>query len=275
MSFSFVSCGDDDDDDNNDETTTTASNLTGGGNGETIIDEPKDDAITVELVAGEKFALPDSTLDWISENTKIASVSEDGNYIEAKHVGTTKVWCNTYKYKVTVNPKYTLYADPCMAWGASLETISQYMSQYRYCTQSNDYYYYYGKDAAGYYGYHMGTTGLDASVVFVGTSYVEDLIYFLFERYQYGGSGESDDDTLYFFLNLDEDMLVTMKATPVSLAGVSYIMVLYLPYASDNSTKTRGSMTFMSEKINNIYKQMDIEKSDLPELQFNIPQILK
>ena len=265
MSFSFVSCGDDDDDEKEQQYYNPGNKEDGEefGFGNST---PEVNAVVVNLTVGDKFALPDATLGWISENTRVAFVSEDGNYIVGEHVGTTRVYGGTYKYTVIVNPKYTLYADPCTKWGATVDEVTHYMAAYKFYRQSGNYIYYYGKDAAGYYGYDFETGRLKFSMVFVDTDYAENLVDFLFERYLYAGDIENDGDVYFLFLNLSEDMLVTMSTSLVEANGKNYIPVLYEYFEPESEAKTRGGFAVNTEKIEELCRQMGVKKADMQVL---------
>ena len=120
--------------------------------------------------------------DWLVDDDFVASVS--GDTVTGGYVGKTNV-CESQKgicFTVEVLPKYSLYKEPDMDWGASKSTIqSRYGTPLR--TTTDGLIYNSSNTNVPYYIYLFNSNGLYCSGVVVKTSSASMLANFLMERY--------------------------------------------------------------------------------------------
>ena len=121
-------------------------------------------------------------IDWQSNNEFVATISND--VIEGQHVGNTRVESpkGGLVFSVEVKPRYSLYDEPDMDWGASKATI---MSRHGkpYISTDDVLFYESGNQNVPLYGYLFKNDELYSSAVFAKVSAISNLIDFLTERY--------------------------------------------------------------------------------------------
>lgn len=66
---------------------------------------------------------------WLSDNPRVADVSADG-LVTANHVGYTTIYCNRLSCKVSVKPKVTIFKEPYLNFGCSIDDIKKNMIGY-------------------------------------------------------------------------------------------------------------------------------------------------
>lgn len=119
---------------------------------------------------------------WLSNNEFVATISN--GIIEGQYVGNTRVESKKGElaFTVDVKPRYNLYEDPYMDWGASKESIISHLGQ-PYSSSSDALTYKSNNPKAPYYVYMFNTTGLYGVGVAVLVSAASELADFLLERY--------------------------------------------------------------------------------------------
>lgn len=198
--ISFTSCSDDDD----------------------SIDMPD-----VTLKAGDTYTI-DTGTNWLSANTMIATVT--GNTIKAVRVGKTKISNSNASFNLTVTPKYDLYDDPCMKWGASEATVNNYMKGHTMLSQEDDMTIYSGDGVAELYAYFFDDGKLTMSIVALDAErYYQTLHSFLAERYQF--LGQDDEDLSLYYISMDGNLAIMVEL--VEISDVIYAYVSYIPYEGD------------------------------------------
>lgn len=131
-----------------------------------------------ENIQGENV----SSLDWVSDNEFVATISDE--VIEGQFVGETNVKeiSHGLSFSVEVKPKYNLYDEPNMDWGASMATIrNHYGTPYR--SDSKVLIYESANNNVPYYMYMFENGKLKDSFVIVKLSASSALVDFLTERY--------------------------------------------------------------------------------------------
>ncbi len=131
-----------------------------------------------ESVQGENVI----DLDWYSENEFVATVSD--GVIEGQFVGETNVNDPAYglSFSVEVKPKYNLYDEPNMDWGASITTIKNRYGT-PYYSDSEMLLYKSSNNSVPYYMYYFENGRLKYSYALVKLSASSALVDFLTERY--------------------------------------------------------------------------------------------
>lgn len=113
-SLTFTACSDDDDDDDQSLSITPSY-------------------VTFYFKELQQLTASDNTaVSWTTDDDFVATVDADG-LLTAAHVGTTLAKATdsrnrTVSIPVTVNPKYTTYADPYLNWGASASEVKSNVS---------------------------------------------------------------------------------------------------------------------------------------------------
>ena len=131
-----------------------------------------------ENIQGENVTV----LVWDSDNEFVATVSN--GVIKGQFVGKTTVRESSRRpsFNVEVKPKYNLYTEPDMDWGASISTIrSRYGTPYS--SDSNTLLYKSTNSNVPYYMYYFENGKLKYSSAIVKLSASSVLVDFLTERY--------------------------------------------------------------------------------------------
>lgn len=207
--------------------------------------------VNVQLYANEteqlKYSLGDCS--WRSGNSRIASV--DGNGLVTAHlVGTTKIFANSLSCQVTVVPRYTMYSEPYMVWGASKSEVRVQMSGYKALTSDDDNMLIYegkGKTLAYLYQFENGKLTSCAFAVSLYNSL--NIVDFLRERYVPVG----EDENTYMCSTPD------MK-TAVGVRIENSVMVAYMPLLSDSKALVRsGEIEPLFKKLGAVFDGLSLE----------------
>ncbi len=121
---------------------------------------------------------------WVSDNPSVASI--EGDVLYANHVGNAVVTGRFYSFKVAVLPKYTLFEEPMLAWGADAQTVKDAMTSYTLATAEGSILSYVGldDDAADAFIYTFTANGLASAQVVLSGDYTVSVTRYLDERYE-------------------------------------------------------------------------------------------
>ena len=121
---------------------------------------------------------------WVSDNPSVASI--EGDVLHANHVGNAVVTGRFYSFKVAVLPKYTLFEEPVLAWGADAQTVKDAMTSYTLATAEGSILSYVGldDDAADAFIYTFTANGLASAQVVLSGDYTVSVTRYLDERYE-------------------------------------------------------------------------------------------
>ena len=210
------------------------------------------------IEASETFALVVSpnVEGWTfkSDNDLIASVSSNG-LIKANYVGETNITVINAKKgftsncKVTVTPKYLMYRDPCLDFGATKATVKAYEKR-TFDSETSTTLFYLGENSTLEVVMYMFENS-----VFTGASTLVPIAYssllseYCAERYLYLGT--SDD----IIMMISPDYKTAVGLTVYS---TSYLMTIYIK----NTTLTRSANT-------------DLKSIDLKSLVLRVKSIRK
>ena len=168
-------------------------------NGNTKIDIPSQ----VNIKVGASYSI-NSTQSWSSNKTFVATVSSSGT-ITGQHVGSCTVSCPKGCCQVNVTANTNLFRDPITEWGLSKSAVIARAGSNYQETSSGDLAYETGSSVAPYLGYSFTNGVLSSTLLMVKTSYTNQVVDHLSERYRYiSQSGNvfyfSDDGTtgVYF-----------------------------------------------------------------------------
>ena len=203
----------------------------------------------MNMVTGTKEKIKNGDgITWKSENDFIASVS--GSVVNAVRQGTVTVTSDKGAFKVNVTPSHTLYSDPCFDWGSSFEDVKSFMNGYDLLTETDEGLLYKGKGAASYVTYIFKNSQLNASGVSVKTTYMDDLVEHLNERYVYVGN--DDNEYLLYYVSIDKKMVIGVGAQNVGYSY--YYLIMFMNAESANTTKSisaKGLYSAFSSVIKN------------------------
>ena len=174
----------------------------------------------------ERLIYSGSECKWRSVEPLIASVDDIG-LVTANRVGSTTIYANTLKCKVTVKPKYTMYDEPLVKWGITKSELQKEVN-YKLDSSDNTTLTYEGKGRVFAYIYDFDNGKLSGSSMGILTTYTDYLIDFLKERYVFIGY-DIDEYTIYF-------RSIDNKTVGGIVVNTSYWIVVYVP-----SSQTKGS----------------------------------
>ena len=213
----------------------------------------------ITITAGETHTI-ESGSNWQSEEPLIASISN--NIITAERIGTARIYNESASFNITVTPQYNLYNDPCMEWGASPSRVQSFMNGHEQISSKNSIVTYTGGKAAEAYAYMFENNRLTSSAVLVNAElYDESLASFLLERYV--PISIDEENYMFFFINIEQDMLVTLG---LKTSGYTvYALIMYTPYNQSDAKTRVGLVGKMKEEVRKLdfVKPADTPKADL------------
>lgn len=233
MSFGLISCGDDD-------------------------DEPKSsiDTTPISFFSGDKKVIEGA--DTIASDNKFVAYGK-GNTLTGYHVGQTTVTVNgKKKIDVTVNPMYTLYADPICNWECDINYVKNHQVQGKIDSKSdNTILAYDDAGGASLLAYNFENGKLKSVIAMVSTNHATTLTKHLLERFimapYYKGS-----ETYYVGLDaLDEDEATT--AILMQVYNASYISVFYTSAQSTASSRSDSGHQPWLDEIEKMSRKLDIK----------------
>lgn len=202
----------------------------------------------VSIAAGENKVIKgaDGTT-WTSENKYIAEI-ENGT-LKAHRVGETKLISSKGSFKVNVLPKYSYYKEPYMGWGVSTTSIKNNMKGYTLVGETEKALMYNGKGIEAYVMYLLENSRLNSAAVFIPTSYSDEVVEFLNERYVYG----TKEDNYIGMISPDRKILVVITAQ--KLNSTIYYTVIYGENTSSSKIVQRAKAMNCNKMISNINKE--------------------
>ena len=200
---------------------------------------------SITLYADQSQRLFDGEIVDVETSTNfIATVSSNG-MVYAHHVGEATISSGSQSCRVTVRPRYNLYADPYLEWGASRSQV-----QSRLGTADSDngemLMYRLERDMAAAYAFENNR--LAGVMVVVPIIYSSTLVDHLLERYNAAAIGDvvgGSTDDFIFANGTDEHRPDT--AVVASLEGLDYWAVMYVPYPTE--TRSESTATDTIEKL--------------------------
>jgi hypothetical protein len=170
--------------------------------------------------------LYDGDCTWKSDEPLIAEVDNDGN-VTANLVGETNIYANDEICRVTVEPLYDTYMEPCLKWGASESDVMSFMDGYRYMGKDGEFLTFADLINEVMYMYRFDG-GLVAS--FMAADILtngEEIANFILERYVVVDVDEYDY-TVYL-----TDIDVTVMVGIYLDAETGIITVVYTPFTTE------------------------------------------
>ena len=190
------------------------------------------------MKVGESFNLGYAS-NWVSSNTFSATVDNSG-VITAIRKGTANIYSTSKDLScyISVLPSYTLYNDPISQWGISKNSIiskkgtpnSETSTLLSYNTSST---------ITPIEMYLFENNSLKASAVVVKTSYTDELVEHLSQRFK-PAAVDVENYSLYF---IDGETLSTTETYVVAqLYNTSYWLVMYSQNTSTRSTVNKNEL---------------------------------
>ena len=204
-------------------------------------DEPNYPDIT--LTAGDSYKIPGNNTDWTSDNELIASVIR--GVVTARLVGETTIRNGSKSFKVTVTGKYNFFREPFLKWGASKQTVSDFMLGYSLIGEDERNLVYAGRYSEFMTDYFFGESGLEASIVALlpTRARIDELLAFLNERYIYYPEESSEDEKAY--LTLDKKTMVVLVRTTIDSEQVFLIGYVSSSFFNDGTATVRRMVRTM------------------------------
>ncbi len=195
-----------------------------GGDDDDSKDEPSVPDQTVKV--GQSFTIPVAG-NWASDNKLIAEV--EGNTVTGNLVGTTYVRDGGSAFQVTVKPTITLFADPCLKFGASKSTVKQFMSGYDLVDESTSQLIYASQEVIGY-SYDFENGKLTMATVLAEYTTTSQMANFLAQRY----IPVLNEDNYIVMITPDKKVMVLFMISRVS--GRMVYLISYAPYDSKSKS---------------------------------------
>lgn len=201
-----------------------------------------------------KFTMSDgaSTVDanrltYFSSNESVGTISDSGEF-EAKKIGESTITVkgpgsNELTAQVVVEPYYTLYTEPSVEFGTSIQSVKSYESRTIAAETATSLLYDGENGNIEGVMYLFESNKLTGAIVVLpngDSEFGEQLATFYFERYQF--AGESDD--MYFFT--DEENGVAIGVGVVDSFGLT---ASYFRLGSEQAMKAMSGIRMRSVGI--------------------------
>ena len=173
----------------------------------------------------------------------IASVTR--GVVTARLVGETTIRNGSKSFKVTVTGKYNFFREPFLKWGASKQTVSDFMLGYSLIGEDERNLVYAGRYSEFMTDYFFGESGLEASIVALlpTRARIDELLAFLNERYIYYPEESSEDEKAY--LTLDKKTMVVLVRTTIDSEQVFLIGYVSSSFFNDGTATVRRMVRTM------------------------------
>ncbi len=228
MSSTFMACGGDD------------------GN-DSLIVNPGNISMYFE---GTRQLSAEGATSWFSEDEFVATVNNAG-LVKGGHVGTTNVFARNGsamgKCIVTIIPKYNLYDNPILEWGASMNTIkSKETHEYLSSSSTNSLGYDYSKNGhTALLLYNFNNNQLESVGVIMKLSEYGNAGDHLLERYQPVAAEKTNYSILFIdAMTLDKAKNVIGLQT-ATISNSTVTMIMYM----QNNSDSRVSMSAINNNI--------------------------
>lgn len=194
-----------------------------------------------------------SAISYTVENEYNAKITQTG-YLTAGRVGETTISLNNSEdqktFKVIVKPKYNLYPEPNIKFGATKNSIiSQFGSDYIE-TEGNIAYSNYSNTAPIILFLFDASKKLESYAIIVESIYSSTLGSFLVERYL----PVKEEDGIFFFVNGLNSKTATTTVM-LGLYNISYWMAMYMPFSS-NTKSTNLKYITTPKDFDNLLKKL-------------------
>lgn len=188
---------------------------------------------------------------WSVENDYNAKINADGELV-ALRIGKTNVVATDdngqkAKAEVEVIAKYNTFVEPYTKWGASKSQVKSYEKR-SLGKETDTGISFEDSGVVPLVLYLFSETGaLESASVLAKASYVDEIVGFLHERYNYLGK----DGDYFCYVDETEKMGVF-----VSVYNISYYMIAYLPLSdSDNKSISLDSVAPTIEALRNLIEK--------------------
>lgn len=166
---------------------------------------------------------------WGSDNPLIATV--DNGLVKGVCAGTTVVRANDLACAVTVKPRYSIFDEPYLQWGASETAVNNYMRKLSFTANggaSSDVLSFSKNGRTWLYLYMFDGGKLKSVAVATDINEAVTFADFLMDRYFPLGE-ETDEEGNYnlYYVSPDTKILVMQKLT------LKYSLTIFAPYTPD------------------------------------------
>ncbi len=211
---------------------------------------------SLEMKVGESYDLK-VTGEWVSTNESVATVTTAG-VISAKVQGEANIHNNSdLSCNVTVIPSYTLYEEPLMDWGITVDNLKSKKGtpdaeeedeeevMLTYMVESNVIFsemYLFGKDV------------LTASAVILNSEFTEEMAAHLVQRYL-TVSADSETYTM-IFVDTKEETMVYAQLYADEEESDPYWIVSYMPLLEEDLARSAADCKKISDKFAKQYRAL-------------------
>ena len=205
----------------------------------------------------------DGATSWLSEDEFVASVDQSG-LVKGGHVGTTKIIATNGSKKsaceVTITPKYYLFDEPLLRWGASMSSIQAAETHEKQNVSSDEVllYNYTSGATACLMMYDFDNNKLRAVMALLNNSMYVTAGYYLLEHYQPFYIGDNND---YYFMDAMniEKAKVVVRLDRYKMNSTTYTCIYFADRAALlSSSGTRSSLDYPQIPINILEKLQKI-----------------
>lgn len=188
--------------------------------------------------------------DWKSTNTFVATVNSNG-VVTANRVGETKIYSSSKNLscQVYVNASYSLYSEPITKWGISKQQLINICGT-NYIADGDMIGYATNDDVTPIKMYAFNNNALVASAIVVKTSYTDELVEHLKQRYKLL-TIDTEEYNLYC-INAN-DLSNAKTAVVANLYNSKYWMVTYM-----QNTATRSDI-YYKKHFDDLLQQINYE----------------
>lgn len=208
---------------------------------------------SLEMKVGESYDLK-VTSEWVSTNEYVASVTPAG-VITANVQGEANILSNSsdLSCKVTVIPSYTLYAEPLMEWGITVDNLkskkgtpeSEEDGILTYMVESN---------VIFSEMYMFEEEVLTASAVILNSEFTDEMAAHLGQRYLVV---DVDTETYtMIFVDTKEETMVYAQLYAEEEGSEPYWIVSYMPLVSEDIARSAADCKKISDRFAKQYRAL-------------------
>lgn len=223
-------------------------------------DDDEPDVPDQILNVGQVYTIPvDGS--WSSENDFIASV--EGKTVKGVRVGEVTISNGDKSFNVQVNPTITLYKDPFLDFGASKQSVRNYMNWANEGTEKDESLTFGAIVDGSVVGYHytFENGSLDTTMVMAQSTIASAERFADYLSQRFVAAGEKDG----IIMMVTPDKKIAVGVTVKSYSGNIMYITVYIPFTS---SKTRSDIPgSIKDRINSI--QGEILNDKVAELLYN------
>ena len=182
----------------------------------------------VKMTVGDTYEIPDGeNFTWECDDT-IAEI--DGHKIFAKEVGYTQVYTNSkgfYSFDLYIFP-VQLFEQPCMEWGATINTVKEYMGDRNILLETDSCIVYDKSHKELWTCYEFKNGKLDYAEINIAMQDITMDEYINFFNYEYYYQFINENKNIMYYVTKDHNTLIATRFT--TLENIDIINVMFMQY---------------------------------------------